>query len=296
MLFAVIDIGSNAIRLLFANAHGDIENINIDKASLIRVPLRLGKDVFKNSEISKDREKKLLKTMKAFKLLIGVMEPIKIRACATSAMREAVNSKKIIKKIKSETGINIEIISGTEEAAIIRETNKLNFDKPDQLQVMIDVGGGSTEISVEQKGKLIKLKSFKIGTIRMIHNNYNKNIWQEITDWLNEFKANFGKINVVGSGGNINKIRKQYGDKTKIELSTEAIENTIKLLEPLSIEERISKHNLRNDRADVIVHASKIYLFILNKLESDIIHVPRIGLADGMAHILYQKYLEEKGQ
>ncbi len=294
MLFAVIDIGSNAIRLLFANAHGNLENINVDKASLIRVPLRLGKDVFKNSEISKAREKKLIKTMKAFKLLIGVMEPVRVRACATSAMREAVNSKKIIKKIKNEVGISVEIISGTEEAAIIRETNKLTFDKPDQLQVMIDVGGGSTEISVEQKGKLIKLKSFKIGTIRMLNNNYNKDVWQEISDWLDEFEAHFGKINAVGSGGNINKIRKQFGDKSKIALDTNTIENTIKILEPLSIKERIYTYNLRNDRADVIVHASKIYLYILNHMQSENIYVPRIGLADGMAHLLYQEYLEEQ--
>ena len=294
MQFAVIDIGSNAVRLLFANANGDINNISVDRASLIRVPLRLGKDVFKNSKISKTREKKLLKTMKAFKLLISVMEPENVRACATSAMREASNSNKIIKKINEETGLNIEIITGSEEAEIIRDTNKLIFDQPDQLQIMIDVGGGSTEISAEKNGELIKLRSFEIGTIRILNNNYDNAIWDEISDWLNEFKNNYGKINVVGTGGNINKIKKLFGDKTSIDLQTTIIKKTIDILEPLSIEERITKYNMRKDRADVIIPAAKVFLHILQQLQSDKIRVPRIGLTDGMVHQLYREYLLEQ--
>ena len=293
MQFAVIDIGSNAVRLLFANATGDINNIDVDKTSLIRVPLRLGKDVFRNSKISKEREKKLIKTMKAFKLLIGVMEPVNVRACATSAMRQAENSAKIIKKINSETGLNIEIITGSEEAEIIRNTNKLVFKNENTLQILIDVGGGSTEISAEKNGKLVKLKSFEIGTIRMLNNNYENSIWNEMSVWLNSFSDSFGSINVVGSGGNINKIKKMFGTKDSIDLPTEVLQKTITVLEPLSLEQRINKYNMRKDRADVIVPAAKIFYHILSTIKSDSIKVPKIGLADGMVHQLYKEYLEE---
>ena len=294
MQFAVIDIGSNAVRLVFAHATGDINNITVDRASLIRVPLRLGKDVFKSSKISKIREKKLLKTMKAFKLLIGVMEPENVRACATSAMRDASNSSKIIKKINEETGIKIEIISGSDEAEIIRDTNKMIFDHPNQLQIMIDVGGGSTEISAERNGKLIKLKSFEIGTIRILNNNYDNNIWDEMSEWLMEFKNNYGKINVIGTGGNINKIKKLFGDRNSIDLQKEIIEKTISILQPLSIEERITQYSMRKDRADVIIPAAKVFLHIMQQLQCDNIRVPRIGLADGMVHKLYKEYLLEQ--
>ncbi|RLD42062.1 MAG: exopolyphosphatase [Bacteroidetes bacterium] len=293
MQFAVIDIGSNAVRLLFANANGDIDNIIVDKASLIRVPLRLGKDVFNNSKISKAREKKLIKTMKAFKILIGVMEPYKVRAYATSAMREAKNSNKIIKHINNEIGISIEIISGSKEAEIIREINKMIFTNPQYIQLMVDVGGGSTEISAEKNGKLIKLKSFEIGTIRMLNNNYDTGIWDEITDWLSEFRKEKGRINVVGSGGNINKIKKIFGNSSGITLSTETLKQTIETLEPLSIEDRIKNYNMRKDRADVIVPAAKIFYHIQEVLQSDIIHVPKIGLSDGMVHQLYKEFLQE---
>ena len=293
MQFAVIDIGSNAVRLLFANANGDIDNIIVDKASLIRVPLRLGKDVFNNSKISKAREKKLIKTMKAFKILIGVMEPYKVRAYATSAMREAKNSNKIIKHINNEIGISIEIISGSKEAEIIREINKMIFTNTQYIQLMVDVGGGSTEISAEKNGKLIKLKSFEIGTIRMLNNNYDTGIWDEITNWLSEFRKEKGRINVVGSGGNINKIKKIFGNSSGITLSTETLKQTIETLEPLSIEDRIKNYNMRKDRADVIVPAAKIFYHIQEVLQSDIIHVPKIGLSDGMVHQLYKEFLQE---
>jgi len=293
MQFAVIDIGSNAVRLLFANANGDIDNIIVDKASLIRVPLRLGKDVFNNSKISKAREKKLIKTMKAFKILIGVMEPYKVRAYATSAMREAKNSNKIIKHINNEIGISIEIISGSKEAEIIREINKMIFTNTQYIQLMVDVGGGSTEISAEKNGKLIKLKSFEIGTIRMLNNNYDTGIWDEITNWLSEFRKEQGRINVVGSGGNINKIKKIFGNSSGITLSTETLKQTIETLEPLSIEDRIKNYNMRKDRADVIVPAAKIFYHIQEVLQSDIIHVPKIGLSDGMVHQLYKEFLQE---
>jgi exopolyphosphatase/guanosine-5'-triphosphate,3'-diphosphate pyrophosphatase len=296
MLYAVIDIGSNAARLLFANAYGDIDNIKIEKATLIRIPLRLGKDVFDIGKISKEKEKAFIKTMKAFKLLIDVYKPESTWACATAAMREASNSNKIVSKIKKETGISIEVISGAEEASIIRNTNRIVFHNPNRLTLFIDVGGGSTEISAQKNGELIKLKSFKVGTIRLLNNEYKKNIWDEINEWLVDFKDDFDEMNVVGSGGNINKINKIFGEKGSIFLSLENIENAYKTLSVLSIEDRKEKFRLRQDRADVIVPAAKIYLKLMDLIKAKHIAVPKIGLADGMVHELYREYLLEKNE
>ncbi len=296
MLYAVIDIGSNAARLLFANAYGEIGQIKIEKATLIRIPLRLGKDVFDGGKISKEKEKAFIKTMKAFKLLIDVYKPESTWACATAAMREATNSAKIISKIKKETGINLEVISGAEEASIIRNTNRIVFNNPKRLTIFIDVGGGSTEISAQKNGELIKLKSFKVGTIRLLNNEYKKNIWDEINEWLHEFEDDFDEMNVVGSGGNINKINKIFGEKGSIFLSLENIELAYKTLSELSLEERKEKFRLRQDRADVIVPAAKIYLKLMDLIKAKHIAVPKIGLADGMVHELYREYLLEKDE
>ncbi len=294
MLFAVIDVGSNAARLLFANAFGDLDNIKVEKATLIRIPLRLGKDVFRIGKISKEKEKNFLKTMKAYKLLMDVYQPKGVRACATAAMREGKNSARIVEKIKKETNIDLEIISGAEEASIIRNTNHIIFKNPNRLTLFIDVGGGSTELSAQKNGELIKLKSFKIGTIRLLNNQFDKNIWDDICDWLREFKSDFDEMNVVGSGGNINKINKIFGTKNDIFLSIENLQKAYDILSNLSIEERKKKYRMRQDRADVIVPAAEIYLSILNRIKAKHIAVPKIGLADGMIHELYRNYLENK--
>ncbi len=294
MLFAVIDVGSNAARLLFANAFGDLDNIKVEKATLIRIPLRLGKDVFRIGKISKEKEKNFIKTMKAYKLLMDVYQPKGVRACATAAMREGKNSARIVEKIKKETNIDLEIISGAEEASIIRNTNHIIFKNPNRLTLFIDVGGGSTELSAQKNGELIKLKSFKIGTIRLLNNQFDKNIWDDICDWLREFKSDFDEMNVVGSGGNINKINKIFGTKNDIFLSIENLQKAYDILSNLSIEERKKKYRMRQDRADVIVPAAEIYLSILNRIKAKHIAVPKIGLADGMIHELYRNYLENK--
>jgi exopolyphosphatase/guanosine-5'-triphosphate,3'-diphosphate pyrophosphatase len=296
MLFAVIDVGSNAARLLFANAYGNLENIKVEKATLIRIPLRLGKDVFRIGKISKEKENDFIKTMKAYKLLMDVYHPKGFRACATAAMREGSNSEKVVAKIKKETGINLEIITGAEEASIIRNTNRIVFKNPNRLTLFIDVGGGSTEISAQRNGELIKLKSFKIGTIRVLNNQYSKGIWDEICDWLREFKSDFDKMNVVGSGGNINKINKIFGVKNEIFLSLDNLQYANDTLSKLSIEERKNQFGMRQDRADVIVPAAQIYLKILNLIKAKHIAVPKIGLADGMVHELYREYLLEKNK
>ncbi len=291
MLFAVIDVGSNAARLLFANAYGDIDNISVEKATLIRIPLRLGKDVFSKGKISKEKEKNFIKTMKAYKLLMDVYKPKGFRACATAAMREASNSKKIVDSIKKHTGIELEIIPGAEEASIIRNTNRIVFKKPDRLTIFIDVGGGSTEISAQKNGELIKLKSFMIGTIRLLNDEYDKNVWTEINEWLLEFKTDFNKMNVVGSGGNINKINKLFGKKNNIFLNIKDLKNSEEILSKMTLQERMNKYGMREDRADVIVPAAKIYIKIMNIIEAKHIAVPKIGLADGMVHQLYRQYL-----
>lgn len=296
MLFAVIDVGSNAARLLFANAYGDIEHISVEKATLIRIPLRLGKDVFSIGKISKEKEKNFIKTMRAYKLLTEVYKPTGFRACATAAMREASNSKEIVNKIKKNTGIELEIISGAEEAAIIRNTNRIVFKNPDRLTIFIDVGGGSTEISAQKEGKLLKLKSFKIGTIRLLNNEYDKDIWNEIDDWLDEFKSDFDNMNVVGSGGNINKINKLFGEKNNIFLDIKNISSAHDLLSKMTLKERMNRFGMREDRADVIVPAAEIYLKLMHIIDAKHIAVPKIGLADGMIHQLYRQYLLNKKQ
>lgn len=294
MLYAVIDVGSNAARLLFANAYGDLKNIKVEKATLIRIPLRLGKDVFSIGKISKEKEKNFIKTMRAYKLLTEVYKPVDFRACATAAMREASNSEEITNKIRKTIGIDIEVITGAEEASIIRNTNRIVFNNPDRLTIFIDVGGGSTEISAQKDGELLKLKSFKIGTIRLLHDQFEKNIWQEIKDWLEEFSSDFDNMNVVGSGGNINKINKLFGEKDSIFLDINQIQNSYDLLSRMTIEERMNQYGMREDRADVIVPAAEIYLKLMHIIEAKHIAVPKIGLADGMIHQLYRQYLLNK--
>jgi len=293
MIFAAIDIGSNAVRLLFANAFDRDEKIRVEKATLIRIPIRLGKDVYKNNTISKKRSNNLIKTLKAFKLLIDVYKPVDYVACATAAMREAKNGPELLRQVFKETDINIKIVNGLEEAEIIRSTN--GFDAPEgkTLTMYADLGGGSTEISVLDQKRVIDARSFKIGTIRLLNDKVGGEQWDEMREWLLQFKDDFGKINIIGSGGNINKIAKLYGNITNNTLSYDRLEYAYKHLKSFSLEERIEQLGLRPDRADVIVPAAEVYLFITNIIQSDSILVPKIGLADGLVHKLYQAYKSE---
>jgi exopolyphosphatase/guanosine-5'-triphosphate,3'-diphosphate pyrophosphatase len=291
MLYAVIDIGSNAARLLFANATVIDDEIFVEKASLIRIPLRLGKDVFSKGKVSKKRTGDFVKTMMAYKLLIDVYKPRDYRVLATAALREAENAGQIVKKVKKETGLEINIISGRREAEIIKTTNKIDLEDPSIPVVFIDVGGGSTEISVEINGNTVQLRSFKIGTLRYLNNDYADNVCQEIFDWLADIKRKYPKIQCVGSGGNINKINKLYGNSETKVLLVRQLRHSWEQLSELTVEERMSRYGFRRDRADVIVPAAFIYLKILDYLEVDNIIVPKIGLADGMVHILHAEYL-----
>lgn len=294
MIFAAIDIGSNAVRLMFANAIGDIDHIRVEKASLIRIPIRLGKDVYKNNTISKTRALNLIKTLKAFKLLIDVYKPESYVACATAAMREATNGPEILNKIKKEAGLKIRIIDGLEEAEIIRSTNNIGSFINKNLTMYVDLGGGSTEISVISKTNFIDANSFKIGTLRILSKKVDKESWNDLEVWLSRFKDNFGKMNIIGSGGNINKLAKLYGKAGENEIPVKNLEQAYKHLKSFTLHERIEEMGLRPDRADVIVPAAKVFLFIAKTVNAETIMVPKIGLADGLIHNLYEDYLMKK--
>lgn len=289
MLYAAIDIGSNAVRLLFANVFKKQGIIRVEKASLIRIPLQLGKDVFKSNKISSARAKKFINTMKAFKLLIDVYKPEDYIACATAAMREAENKEDILRKVKAETGLNIHLIDGALEAKIIRSANIKAFNNSDTLTLLIDVGGGSTELSLEKGNTLIDSKSFKLGTIRILDEKLDKDIWNKIFKWLDQYKNDFGQINCLGTGGNINKYTKLYGDNEAKTLSYTALKKGYKELKNISANDRAEKYGLRPDRADVIVPAGKIYIEIMKHIQASAIFVPRVGLVDGLVLGLFEK-------
>lgn len=289
MKFGAIDIGTNAARLLIGEVCQSEDHNYVKKISYTRIPLRLGEDVFEIGKISKVKSKHTLDTIKAFKLIAKIFEVNRIRAVATSAMREAANSEKIIKKVEEKTGIAIEVISGQEEADLIFGTFLLlDFDKENPF-VVIDVGGGSTEISFFNSGKKVASKSFEVGTIRLLKRKVEEVVWQNIENWLKENIPQNDKMLLFGTGGNINKIHKILGCKDDEQVSSKNIKKLYKSLAPLSVEDRIDLFHLKPDRADVIVPAIEIYLFIMEKIGLHKIGVPKIGLSDGM---IYKMFLE----
>ena len=293
MLFASIDIGSNAVRLFFCNVFELKGSPVLEKASLIRIPLRLGEDVFETGSISQTKEENMVKTMHAFKMLMDVYKPLDYMACATSAMREASNSKLIIERINNETGISIKVIDGIEEGMIVSSINNINTGKKYSLTMYVDVGGGSTEISVLKNHELIASSSFSIGTLRILGNKVNEKEWIKLKEWLNEFKNDFGKIYLVGCGGNINKLSKLYADQPDSSMSLSGLEHGYKKLRKMSLQQRIEEMGMRPDRADVIIPAAEIFLSIMKTIKSDFIFVPRIGLSDGIVYSVYKNYKEK---
>ncbi len=290
MLFASIDIGSNAVRLFFANVYELKGNPIAEKASLLRIPLRLGEDVFKTGCISDKRIGNLIKTMHAFKLLMEVYKPIDYIACATSAMREASNNNQIIERIKEETDINVRIIDGIEEAQIVCATNNINTGKKYSLTMYVDVGGGSTEISVLRNHTLIDSDSFNLGTIRILDNKADEEEWNRLKEWLKKYNKDFKKIYLVGSGGNINKLSKLYSTQPDSSLSFPNLKQGYKKLCSMTLQQRIEEMGMRPDRADVIIPAAEIFLIIMKSVKADFIFVPRIGLTDGLIYTVYKKY------
>lgn len=279
---AAIDIGSNAVRLLISSVIKRPNDILYKKISLVRVPLRLGEDVFSKGKLSKKSIKKLSEALKAFKLLMILHKVDAFKAVATSAMREALNSSKIIDDIFKSHDILIDIISGKDEATIIANVflnSKLNFSNH---YLYVDVGGGSTELNIIIDDKIVKSKSFKIGTVRALKNNIDKNEWISFENWIVENTVGKQNIIVIGSGGNASKILKISNKKTTEIIDYNELTGIENLIKNLNFNQRVADLQLNPDRADVIIPAIKIYLLAMSKCKSKSFIVPRIGLADGI--------------
>lgn len=294
MILAAIDIGSNAVRLLIEEVVITGENEQyFRKISLTRVPLRLGEDVFSKGYISKDKSKKLVKTLKAFRYLMEVNDVKHFRACATSAMREAENGKEIRQLIKSKANIDLEIIRGYDEAELILANFNTANLLTDQTYLYIDVGGGSTEVSVLKNNKKIKSKSFKLGTVRLLKGKVNNSIWDEAKEWVNDLEIDENVI-AIGTGGNINRIYKESVHSFGAKIKYDEIESIVNHIASFSFEERIKKLKLKPDRADVIIPAGKIYLSFMKHVKASEMLVPKVGLADGIIYNLFQKHVKNK--
>ncbi|MCC1485610.1 Ppx/GppA phosphatase family protein [Winogradskyella immobilis] len=286
--YAAIDIGSNAVRLLISNIieQGD-KPVIFKKNALVRVPIRLGADVFLKNEISDYNKKRMVDTMTAFSLLMKSHGVVKYKACATSAMREAKNGNELNKIIAEQCNIKIDIIDGEEEAKIIAATDLHTFIDANKTYLYVDVGGGSTEFSIIHNSKKITSKSFKIGTVRLLNNIVKDDTWQELKTWIKTNARQYDKIELIGSGGNINKIFKISGKDIGKPLSYFYLANYYKKLQNYSYEERITELNLNQDRADVIVPALQIYLSAMKWSAAKNILVPKIGLSDGIIKCMY---------
>ena len=293
MKFGAIDIGTNAARLLIGEVCQEGDHSYIKKLSYTRLPLRLGGDVFENGEITPKKEIEFIKTMKAFKLIAEIFDVTSIRACATSAMREASNGAKVAKQILKETKIKVEVISGDEEARLIFGTFfLLDFDKTTPF-IVIDVGGGSTEISVFERGERIASKSFQVGTVRLLKGKASSEIWEEIKTWLHATIDESIHHNYFATGGNINKIHKLLGCAQNDPIKVEEMLQLREKLSELTLEQRVEFFQLKPDRADVIVPAADIYTYIFKELNVHQFFVPKIGLSDGMIYDMHLSHIKE---
>jgi exopolyphosphatase/guanosine-5'-triphosphate,3'-diphosphate pyrophosphatase len=278
MKIGVIDVGTNAAKLKICKVNSE----EISTLYQTRIPLRLGDDVFDNERISETKKEQFIHTIQAFYSTCLAFELDKIRAVATSAMRIAENAQEIIREIKSNVKLDLEVISGDEEARLIQEgLSLLDFDKT-KPYLIIDVGGGSTEISTFENGEKIAAKSFELGAIRLLRHKENETIWQDLTDWLTNSIGIEHEIRVFGTGGNINKVHKILATSNSDQISLFKIKELHQEMFPLTFQERMTKFDLKVDRADVIVPAMEIFIFILEKLQVNSISIPKIGLSDGI--------------
>ena len=287
--FAAIDIGSNGVRMLISNVISTRSSkVFFQKNSLVRVPIRLGEDSFTSGDISDINLKRLIKAINAFKLIMKVHNVSFYKAYATSALREASNSKHVVNKVLKKCNINIEIIDGIKEAKIISKSNVSTIIKPDVIFLSIDVGGGSTEFSFIKSGKTISSKSFKLGTIRLLKGTVSYQIWDEVKTWILENITNYNKITLLGSGGNINKIFSLSNTKEGKPMSRIIFNKIFKQLETINYYDRMVKYSLNPDRADVILPASKIFLKAFEWTSASKIYVPRVGLSDGIIKDIHE--------
>lgn len=293
MIFAAVDIGSNAMRLLFCRAYEVNGKPVFSKEELIRLPIRLGEDVFLNGRISDRKAEKLITAMRGFSELIKVYEVDAYRAVATSAMRDASNGIEVIERIKKEAGLNVEIIDGKSEAQLVFSNHIEEMLNPKHAYLYIDVGGGSTELTLYYNHKVMASKSFNIGTVRMLLNKVEKDEWDNMKDWIKSTTLGVRPLSAIGSGGNINKIFKMTKKDTK-SLSYNKLKGINDMLNSYTYNERVEVLGLKPDRADVIVHASRIFITIMKTADIDNIFVPQIGLSDGIVHDLYDKTKAER--
>tara|TARA_B100001146_G_scaffold222761_1_gene235823 strand:- start:34164 stop:35078 length:915 start_codon:yes stop_codon:yes gene_type:complete len=288
--YAAIDIGSNAIRLLVATVlEKEGRETQFKKTSLVRVPIRLGADVFLKENISEKNYERMVEAMTAFSLLMKNHDVVRYRACATSAMREAKNGAEIAEKIRKKTGIHINIIDGKDEAAIIASTDLHELIDNDKVFLYVDVGGGSTEFTVFANGKTVVSRSFKLGTVRVLNDMVRESIWEEVKDWIKKHTKRYEKVNCIGSGGNINSIYKSSGKKIGKPLSYFYLIDYYEKIKNYTYHERIFELQMNPDRADVIIPATRIYLSAMKWSKSKNIYVPKIGLADGIVKSLYNE-------
>jgi exopolyphosphatase/guanosine-5'-triphosphate,3'-diphosphate pyrophosphatase len=293
--YGAIDIGSNAVRLLISiiiEENG--KPVRFKKSSLVRVPIRLGADVFLHNEISNENIERLNDTMLAFKLLMKSHKVIRYKACATSAMREANNGREVANAIFDRSKIDIDIIDGEEEATIIAATDINDYIDKDRNYLYVDVGGGSTEFSIIHRGEKVISKSFKIGTVRLLNDIVKKNTWVNLEEWIKDNTKDYEKVDVIGSGGNINKIFKISGKATSKPLTYFYLSTYYKKLKSYTYEQRITELDLNQDRADVIIPAARIYLSAMKWSSAKHIYVPKIGLSDGIIKSVYHETVSSK--
>lgn len=287
--YAAIDIGSNAVRLLIKEIKEEQGKAHFSKVLMLRVPLRLGFDVFDIGKISEKKEKNMIRLMKAFRHLMKIYDVKHCRACATSAMRDAKNGMDIIKQIEKKTGVHIDIIDGQEEAKIIYNNHVEHMEDQKGNYMYVDVGGGSTEINLLSEGQLVCSRSYDIGTVRMLNNAVKDSEWERLKNDLAELAKSYPQTNIIGSGGNINKLYRlaDKKNKKKMTMQVSVLQELHTRLKALSLEERMEQFGMKPDRADVIIPAGEIFLTIANIIGASYIHVPVIGLSDGIIDELY---------
>lgn len=287
--YAAIDIGSNAVRLLIKEIKEEQGKAHFSKVLMLRVPLRLGFDVFDIGKISEKKEKNMIRLMKAFRHLMKIYDVKHCRACATSAIRDAKNGMDIIKQIEKKTGVHIDIIDGQEEAKIIYNNHVEHMEDQKGNYMYVDVGGGSTEINLLSEGQLVCSRSYNIGTVRMLNNAVKDSEWERLKNDLAELAKSYPQTNIIGSGGNINKLYRlaDKKNKKKMTMQVSVLQELHTRLKALSLEERMEQFGMKPDRADVIIPAGEIFLTIANIIGASYIHVPVIGLSDGIIDELY---------
>lgn len=291
LTLGAIDIGSNSIRLLITHVIPTPTYTYYKKVSITRLPVRLGADVFTQGEISKETGYRLVDAMRAFAAIMRVNGATDFRACATSAMREAKNSPRWIRRVRRASGIDIEVIDGEEEAKLVFQAKLFDRIQPEEPNLcFVDVGGGSTELTFFCEGKAMASRSFPLGTVRHLGESEEEKVWSDLRAWIDGEVAQLdGPVALVGAGGNINKAHKISGRPVEEPLSKQYLDRFSKQLESMTADERVLQLGLNMDRADVIVPALRIYRRVLRWTKATWVYVPKIGVSDGIIRELYHR-------